>query len=79
MPGEATLEFRITEKDGATELVQIASFLPRGLPGLIYWYSILPLHFFIFRGMLKGIADAASLSIISGPEEIKPPPHKDPG
>ena len=78
LPGEATLEFRITEKNGATELVQIASFLPRGLPGLIYWYSVFPFHFFIFRGMLEGIAKAASLSVISGPEEIKPPPHKDP-
>ena len=78
IPGEATLEFRITEKNGATELVQIASFLPRGLPGLIYWYSVFPFHFFIFRGMLKGIANAASLSIISGPEEVKPPLHKRP-
>ncbi|MFQ5432593.1 MAG: SDR family oxidoreductase [Nitrospinota bacterium] len=78
VPGEATLEFRISEKNGATELVQIASFLPRGLPGLIYWYSVFPLHFFIFRGMLKEIAKAAGLSVISGPEEIKPPRHKMP-
>ena len=76
MPGEATLEFRITVKNGATELVQIASFMPRGLPGLIYWYSVFPFHFFIFRGMLEGIANAAGLRVVSGPEEIKPPLHK---
>ena len=77
LPGEATLEFRVKqEKKGVTELVQIASFLPRGLGGLLYWYSVFPFHFFIFQGMLKEIAKAAGVAIISGPEEIKPPPHK---
>ncbi len=77
VPGEATLEFRIKqEKKGVTELVQIASFLPRGLPGLMYWYSVFPFHFFIFRGMLKEIAKAAGVSVILGPEEVKPPAHK---
>jgi uncharacterized protein YbjT (DUF2867 family) len=76
-PGEATLEFRINQtKNGVTELVQIASFLPRGLAGLLYWYSVYPFHFFIFRGMLKEIAKASGTAIISGPTEIKPPPHK---
>jgi hypothetical protein len=77
LPGEATLEFRIKqEKKGVTELVQIASFLPRGLEGLLYWYSVFPFHFFIFRGMLKEIAKAAGVAVILGPDEIKPPPHK---
>jgi hypothetical protein len=77
LPGEATLEFRIKqEKNGVTELVQIASFLPRGLQGLLYWYSVFPFHFFIFRGMLKEIAKAAGVIVILGPEEVKPPPHK---
>ena len=77
LPGEATLEFRIKqEKNGVTELVQIASFLPRGLQGLLYWYSVFPFHFFIFRGMLKEIAKAAGVAVILGPEEVKPPPHK---
>ncbi|VAX19346.1 hypothetical protein MNBD_NITROSPINAE01-238 [hydrothermal vent metagenome] len=76
-PGEATLEFRIKEcGDGVTELVQIASFLPRGIAGLLYWYAVYPLHFFIFRGMLKNIAKAAEVKIVAGPEEIKPPPHR---
>jgi uncharacterized protein YbjT (DUF2867 family) len=77
LPGEATLEFRIKqEKNGVTELVQIASFLPRGLQGLLYWYSVFPFHFFIFRGMLKEIAKAAGVAVILGPEEVKPPTHK---
>lgn len=77
LPGEATLEFRINKKKkGVTELIQIASFLPRGLPGLLYWYLIYPLHYYIFRGMLKEIAKAAGTTIIKGPEEVQPPPHK---
>ena len=79
LPGEATLEFRINQKSsGVTEVVQIASFLPRGLAGLMYWYLVYPLHYYIFRGMLKEIANATSMKIISGPEEISPPPHKKP-
>jgi hypothetical protein len=36
-----------------------ARFRPRGLLGIAYWYSVLPLHGIVFRGMLKGIARAA--------------------
>jgi len=52
LPGEAWLEFRIKGK----ELCQTATFRPLGLWGRIYWYSVLPFHAFIFRGMIKGIA-----------------------
>ncbi|NSW94409.1 MAG: SDR family oxidoreductase [Bacteroidales bacterium] len=55
LPGEAWLEFRI---DNNIFLHQTATFRPLGLWGRIYWYSILPLHFFIFRGMIKKIAGA---------------------
>lgn len=71
LPGEATLEFRVNQlAPGVTELVEVASFMPRGLVGLLYWYLIYPLHFYIFRGMLREIANAAGMPIISGPEEI---------
>lgn len=49
LPGEAWLEFR---QDGG-ELVQTATFRPRGVAGRLYWYSILPFHGLIFKGMLK--------------------------
>lgn len=76
-PGEATLEFRLKQNEnGTSELVQIASFMPRGVAGLAYWYLVSPFHFFIFKGMLKGIAKAAGAEIVHGPEEIKPPDHK---
>jgi len=40
-------------------LRQTARFKPRGLMGLAYWYSVLPLHGLVFRGMQKGIRRAA--------------------
>ncbi len=53
LPGEAWLEFRI---DNQNTLHQTATFRPLGLWGRLYWYSVLPLHGFIFRGMLRNIA-----------------------
>tara|TARA_B100000959_G_scaffold185050_1_gene193480 strand:+ start:51487 stop:53031 length:1545 start_codon:yes stop_codon:yes gene_type:complete len=77
IPGEATLEFTITEMDGGhTKLVEIARFMPKGLAGLLYWYSVYPFHYYIFRGMLREIAKKAKADLILGPEEIKPPEHK---
>jgi uncharacterized protein YbjT (DUF2867 family) len=55
VPGEAWLEFRI-DKDNV--LHQIATFRPRGIFGRLYWYSMIPFHFFIFNGMMKNIARA---------------------
>ncbi|MCU0462229.1 MAG: SDR family oxidoreductase [Bacteroidales bacterium] len=53
LPGEAWLEFRI---DNQNVLHQTATFRPLGLWGRLYWYSVMPLHRFIFRGMIQNIA-----------------------
>lgn len=53
LPGEAWLEFKINDD----ELYQIATFRPKGLFGRIYWYSILPFHEIIFKGMIHKIAE----------------------
>lgn len=55
LPGEAWLEFKIDENN---VLHQTATFRPRGLRGRLYWYSIVPLHYFIFGGMIRGIAES---------------------
>jgi uncharacterized protein YbjT (DUF2867 family) len=52
LPGEAWLEFKIDEND---VLHQTATFRPRGLKGRLYWYSIVPFHYFIFGGMIRNI------------------------
>jgi uncharacterized protein YbjT (DUF2867 family) len=55
LPGEAWLEFKISEDE---VLTQTATFRPLGLWGRIYWYAVLPFHGFIFKGMLNRIAKA---------------------
>jgi hypothetical protein len=56
LPGEALLEFRIEPAGPATcVLRQSAIFQPRGLFGLLYWYTVMPFHNVVFGGMLKGI------------------------
>jgi uncharacterized protein YbjT (DUF2867 family) len=52
LPGEAWLEFRI---DDDNVLHQNATFRPLGLWGRLYWYTLLPVHVFIFRGMIRNI------------------------
>lgn len=49
LPGEAWLEFKLE----SGKLVQTATFRPLGLMGRAYWYSVLPFHGFIFKGMLN--------------------------
>lgn len=55
LPGEAWLEFMIVRKDGQDCLKQTATFRPKGLLGRLYWYSVLPFHYFVFQGMAENI------------------------
>lgn len=56
LPGEAWLEFKITEENKNFVVHQNATFRPKGLWGRLYWYAVLPFHHFIFNGMLQKIA-----------------------
>lgn len=53
LPGEAWLEFKIDQNNTFT---QTATFRPLGISGRLYWYSVLPFHTFIFKGMMQNIA-----------------------
>ena len=55
LPGEAWLEFKIDKND---ILTQTATFRPLGVMGRLYWYSVLPFHGLIFKGMASKIAVA---------------------
>jgi uncharacterized protein YbjT (DUF2867 family) len=55
LPGEAWLEFKVVERSGKWHLRQTATFRPKGLLGRLYWYSVLPFHFFVFDGMAKNL------------------------
>ena len=51
LPGEAWLEFKIEKGI----LHQTATFRPRGLAGRLYWYAVMPFHWFVFNGMINNI------------------------
>ncbi|WP_405604680.1 SDR family oxidoreductase [Polaribacter sp. Asnod1-A03] len=51
LPGEAWLEFKITNG----KLQQRAVFRPKGVLGRFYWFSVLPFHAFVFKGMINSL------------------------
>jgi len=56
LPGKAWLQFTITKIDQKKLVLnQSAFFEPKGLFGLIYWYSIYFLHKIVFSGMINDI------------------------
>jgi len=56
LPGQAWLEFEVTGDSTGSVIRQTAAFDPKGLLGRAYWYSVFPLHRFVFGGMLRRIA-----------------------
>lgn len=58
LPGRAWLEFEVIGKDEESLIRQTAIFDPVGLLGLAYWYTLYPIHHFVFSGMLKKIVRA---------------------
>jgi len=60
VPGRAWLQFEAQrQEDGTTLFVQTAFFAPKGLFGLLYWYSLYPFHGPIFNSMIDRLAAAA--------------------
>ena len=52
LPGEAWLEFAV----GEDELRQTATFRPQGLLGRLYWFAVLPAHWWLFPRMVRRLA-----------------------
>lgn len=59
LPGEAWLEFEVAERDGRAVLHQRALFIPRGLPGHLYWWAVYPFHGIVFGSMIANLTKAA--------------------
>lgn len=55
LPGRAWLQFELLDKDNELIVYQTAIFDPKGLWGIVYWYSLSPFHYFLFKGMLNAI------------------------
>jgi len=60
LPGKAWLEFEVDRSGPAGSiLTQTACFYPRGLPGIVYWYGVFPVHILVFRCLAAAIAKRA--------------------
>jgi uncharacterized protein YbjT (DUF2867 family) len=75
-PGAGVLEFvvRPRAKDSGSSVNATAYWHPAGVPGLLYWYVLVPAHLFLFRGMTRAIerrASAQDHSGISSPRDPK--------
>ncbi len=63
LPGRAWLQFEVEPAgDNRSRIRQTALFDPVGLAGLAYWYSLFPIHGYVFQGLLEGIGRAAEAS-----------------
>jgi len=61
LPGKAWLEFKINQlPNGKSQVIQEASYLPRGLGGQLYWFAILPFHGLVFPTMIRNIIRSAN-------------------
>lgn len=56
VPGEAWLQIKLEQENEKWFVVQTATFRPRGVLGRLYWYALVPFHYFIFRKMAKALA-----------------------
>jgi uncharacterized protein YbjT (DUF2867 family)/uncharacterized protein YndB with AHSA1/START domain len=66
-PGAGALEFELKPlNDGGTRLTATAYWHPAGFRGLLYWYSLEPVHRVIFKGMTQEICRRAERPIRTG-------------
>ena len=59
VPGRAWLEMSVSPRDGGSTYHQRAVFIPHGLPGYLYWWSVAPFHGIVFGGMVRNITRTA--------------------
>ena len=59
LPGRAWLEWEAIPERGGTRLTQTAAFVPRGLLGAMYWYTLYPFHRLIFTDMIEALGRLA--------------------
>jgi len=59
VPGRAWLELSVVPAGDGSHYRQRAVFLPRGLAGHLYWWSVAPFHGVVFGGMVRNITRTA--------------------
>ena len=56
LPGSAVLELSVDPQDSGSIARLQAHFHPAGMPGLLYWYGLWPIHMVIFRRLAEVLA-----------------------
>ena len=70
-PGDELLEFKVSQEDNRRVALEILTrFLPRGVAGIAYWYTMLLAHQWIFEGILMSIARRTEKLVLDGPNKI---------
>jgi len=59
VPGEAWLQWEVMREGTGSRLIQTATFFPRGLSGVLYWWGLYPLHTWIFSDLARAIGAEA--------------------
>ncbi len=59
LPGHAWLQFEVLPGPGGSRVEQTAFFDPGGIFGYLYWYAVLPLHRFVFPGLINALKQRA--------------------
>jgi uncharacterized protein YbjT (DUF2867 family) len=71
-PGSGALEFELLPvNEQCTELRIAAHWHPRGVWGMLYWWSMLPAHLFLFRGWARRLAALAESASQQAPDRAK--------
>jgi hypothetical protein len=66
LPGSAVLEFVVSDDGAGSRLILNARYHPSGVPGLLYWYALAPIHSRMFRGLADAIVARASAAANAG-------------
>jgi uncharacterized protein YbjT (DUF2867 family) len=74
-PGAGVLEFvvRPGPAGSGSSVNATAYWHPAGVPGLVYWYVLVPAHLFLFRGLTRAIQKRASAHDHSGNASLRGP------
>ena len=69
LPGQALMDVDLhSVSHQITELRLVTRFFPLGLLGMLYWYSVYPLHRWVYRGMTRAIATATGGRLVDYPQ-----------
>ena len=74
-PGAGVLEFVVRPGPGGSgsSVSATAYWHPAGVPGLVYWYVLVPAHLFLFRGLARALQRRASAEAHSGNSSLRGP------